>query len=105
MVICGRKQDGLDAAAAELDGGEHVLAIPAHIAREADVDRLFDQTTDRFGRVDVLVNNVGMNLFTPSVTETEPAMWQKIIDSKPLISSGAMQTSPTLPFEQNTLYE
>jgi len=80
VVICGRKQEGLDAAAAELDGGEHVLAIAAHIAKEADVERLFDRTLERFGRVDALVNNVGMNLIT-GVVDAEPALFNKIVES------------------------
>lgn len=80
VVICGRKQEGLDAAVAELDGGDHVLAIPAHIAREADVDRLFDRAMERFGRVDALVNNVGMNLIT-GVVDAEPSLFGKIVES------------------------
>ena len=80
VVICGRKQAGLDAAAAGLDGGERLLAIPAHVAKESDVDRLFDQTVARFGRVDALVNNVGMNLIT-GVVDAEPALFSKIVES------------------------
>lgn len=81
VAICGRKQENLDSAAAELDAGDNLFAVQAHIAKEEDVNRLFEEVTARFSRVDVLINNVGMNLFTPSVAETEPAMWQKIIDS------------------------
>ena len=80
VVICGRKQAGIDAAVAELGGAERVLAVPAHIAKEADVDRLFDQAVDRFGRVDALVNNVGMNLIT-GVVDAEPALFNKIVES------------------------
>ena len=81
VVICGRKQEGLGSAAAELNGGENLLAAAAHIAREEDVQNLFQQAVARFGRVDALVNNVGMNLLTPSVAGAGPATWQKIIDS------------------------
>ncbi len=81
VVICGRKQESLDAAVAALNGGDKLLAVQAHVAKEEDVDALFKKAMEHFGRVDVLINNVGMNLFTPSLAETEPAMWQKIIDS------------------------
>lgn len=80
VAICGRKQEGLDAATAELDGGDRLLAITAHIAKEADVRRLFEQVTERFGRLDALVNNVGMNLAT-GVLEAEPALFTKIVES------------------------
>ena len=81
VAICARKQEGLDAAAEELKGGDALLTIPAHIAREEDVYILFEQTKARFGRIDILINNVDMNLMTPSVVETESSTWQKIIDS------------------------
>ena len=80
VVVCGRKQAGLDDALAALNGGDQVLAVAAHIAKEADVDRLFDQTVDRFGRVDALVNNVGMNLIT-GVVDAEPSLFSKIVES------------------------
>jgi len=81
VAICGRKEEGLKKAAEELDNNSNLLTVQAHIAKEEDVNKLFDTVTESFGRLDVLINNVGMNLFTPSLAETEPASWQKIIDS------------------------
>jgi len=81
VAICGRKQEGLDTAVAELSAGGELLALAAHIAREADVQNLFAQVIDRFGRVDALINNVGMNLLTSSVINAGAAAWQKIIDT------------------------
>ncbi|MCP4751530.1 MAG: SDR family oxidoreductase [Proteobacteria bacterium] len=81
VVICGRKKEGLDAAAASLDAGDNLMTVQAHIAKEADVENLFESVLGTFSRLDVLVNNVGMNLMTPSLVETEPSVWQKIIDS------------------------
>ncbi len=80
VVICGRKRDSLDAAVAAI-GGEGVTAVPAHIAREEDVERLFDTVMQKHGRLDALVNNVGMNLLTPSIADTETSLWQKIMDT------------------------
>lgn len=81
VIICGRKQQNLDAAKEALQAGDNLLTVQAHIAGEADVDILFQACRDRFGQVDILVNNVGMNLLTPALVDTEPALWQKIIDS------------------------
>lgn len=80
IVLCARKQDGLDAAAREL-GGAEVLAVAAHIAKESDVDALFAAIAGRFGHIDILINNVGMNLVTPALADTDPSMWTKIIES------------------------
>ncbi len=81
VVICGRKQENLDAAQEELQGGDALLAVQAHVAKEEDVDRLFDTAVEKFGRIDVLVNNVGMNLAAGELVDTETGMWRKIIES------------------------
>ena len=80
VVICGRKQENLAAAVEKLNGGERLLAIPTHIAREGDVENLFDTAVRRFGGLDVLINNVGMNLLTASVVDTDLAVWNKILE-------------------------
>jgi short-subunit dehydrogenase len=60
VAIAARTADKLEAAAVELrqTGGE-VLAVAADVRRQEDVDRLFAQTIDRFGRLDALFNNAG----------------------------------------------
>lgn len=63
-----------------LQGDERLLTVAAHIARQADVDQLFWETVERFGRVDALVNNVGMNLIT-GLVDAEPALFHKIVES------------------------
>ena len=80
VVICGRKEENLQAAVQKLGGGERLLAVAAHVAKEGDVENLFDTTVRQFGGVDVLVNNVGMNLMTASVTDTDLPVWNKIIE-------------------------
>lgn len=82
VALCARKRESLDQAAAQLGGaGDSLLAMTAHIAKEEDVSAFIDETVKRFGRIDILINNVGMNLVTPSVADTEPSLWQKIIET------------------------
>jgi len=80
VVICGRKEDGLEKAAAELAAGDRLLTVQAHIGKEDDVENLFDRTLKHFGKLDALVNNVGMNMIT-GVVDAEPSLWRKIIDT------------------------
>lgn len=80
VVICGRKHEGLEAATAELKAGDNLLALAAHVAKEGDVNTLFEQTLARFGTVDALVNNVGMNIVTGTV-DADFGVWKKIVDS------------------------
>jgi len=80
VVICGRKQEGLDLAAQELGAGDNLLAVKAHVAKNEEIEALFDQTLERFGKLDGLINNVGMNIIT-AVVDADPGLWHKIIDS------------------------
>ncbi|HVN71188.1 MAG TPA: SDR family oxidoreductase [Desulfomonilia bacterium] len=81
VAICGRKQEALDAAIAAIGAPDSVMGIAAHIAKEDDVEKMFGRVQERFNRVDVLINNVGMNLLTASVAETDTNLWQKIMDT------------------------
>ncbi len=80
VVICSRKQEGLDAAVRELTGGDRLIALAAHIGKSDAVERLFEITLNKFGRVDGLINNVGMNIATGMV-DADPGLWHKIIDT------------------------
>lgn len=81
VVICGRKAEGLEAAAQKLDNHPDLTLAPAHIAKPDQVDALFDTVKKVHGRLDILVNNVGMNLMTPGIADLDPGLWQKIIDT------------------------
>jgi 2-deoxy-D-gluconate 3-dehydrogenase len=80
VVICGRKQDGLDEATRELDGGSRLKTVSAHVAKAEEVERLFETSIEAFGSIDGLINNVGMNIVT-GLVDADPGLWNKIIDS------------------------
>ena len=80
VAICGRKTTNLETAAADLAGGERLLAVPVHIAQEADVDGLFSAVQERFGRLDGLINNVGMNIATGTL-DADVGLWRKIVET------------------------
>jgi NAD(P)-dependent dehydrogenase (short-subunit alcohol dehydrogenase family) len=80
VVICGRKQDNLDQAIADLSQkGVDISAFRANVGSSNEVDLLFQFVEERFGRLDILVNNVGMNILTPSVAMADEGLWDKII--------------------------
>jgi short-subunit dehydrogenase len=63
VAIAGRDEQRRESATALLQqGGGDVLAVPADVTRQDDVDRLVRATIERFGRLDVLVNNVGRSM-------------------------------------------
>jgi len=80
VVICGRKQEGLEAAGRELNGGDRLKTVQAHVAKAEEVDRLFETAMEAFGSIDGLINNVGMNIVT-GLVDADPGLWNKIIDS------------------------
>lgn len=61
VVVSGRDAARLDGAVKELEalGGE-VLGVIAEASKREDADRLTEATRERFGRIDVLVNNAGI---------------------------------------------
>jgi len=60
LALCARNADLLEAAAAELrETGADVLAQPVDVSNEQQVQSFFAAVKERFGRVDLLVNNAG----------------------------------------------
>ncbi len=81
VIICGRKKESLEKAGEELADGGRLTTLAAHIGKPDQVEQMFETIEARFGRLDVLVNNVGMNLVTPGIADLDPKMWHKIIDT------------------------
>lgn len=69
VVITGRNQDALDAALADL--GEQAMGIRGDVAKLEDLDRIFGQIQDHFGRIDVLFANAGIAPLLPLEAVTE----------------------------------
>ena len=79
-AIVGLEQPQVEQAAKEMQaGGADVLGIHADITRQEDVDRLFTQTLDRFGRLDVLVNNAGRSM-RGKVLDTTPEQFRDLME-------------------------
>ncbi len=69
VVITGRNQEALNAAVAKL--GDRATGIHGDVANLKDLDRLFTQVQEQFGRVDVLFANAGIAPLAPFETVTE----------------------------------
>jgi len=61
-VLAARREDRLDALAAELPGA---LALPTDVTVPEQIERLVRRTLEEHGRVDVLINNAGQGLHVP----------------------------------------
>ena len=80
VAVAARKPEDLELVAAEIRTlGRRALAVPAHLGRRDDIDRLFQTVTDAFGRLDVLVNNAGANPFFGPLLEIDEDAWDRIM--------------------------
>ncbi|MGO4485707.1 SDR family oxidoreductase [Rhizobium pisi] len=81
VVISGRRADVLEKAAAELAGetGAEFLAVPADVGNPASVRALFDTISERYGRLDLLVNNAGVGVPAVPLEEVSFEQWNAIV--------------------------
>lgn len=80
VVVTGRNEDRCRKVAAEIEsrGGE-ALAVRADVSNEADVAGMVSAARGRFGRIDVLVNNAGVNIPYKTVAELSLAEWNHVV--------------------------
>ena len=81
VVIASRKVAACEQLAEQVrdETGRETLAVGCHVGRWADCDALADRVLERFGRVDVLVNNAGMSPIYPSLVEVTEDLWDKVL--------------------------
>ncbi|PGL70229.1 3-oxoacyl-ACP reductase family protein [Bacillus sp. AFS055030] len=72
IVISGRNKEKAEETAHEISKlGVKVLPIPGDVAQLDDIDLLFDATVKEFGRLDVSIQNAGINFTKSSIEVTE----------------------------------
>lgn len=77
VILAARRKDRLEAIAKELGSTSH--AIPTDITNPKACADLVEKTIERFGRLDVLVNNAGIGLYDP-IPDADPEDWRKMFD-------------------------
>jgi NAD(P)-dependent dehydrogenase (short-subunit alcohol dehydrogenase family) len=80
VVIASRKASNIEPAAAGLSEelGRPVLGVVCDVRDRAAIDVLVRQTLERFGRIDVLVNNGGGQFLTPAEA-ISPRGWDAVV--------------------------
>lgn len=80
LVLCARGEEKLAETAAEIEqGGAEVLAVPLDLTAPEAAAKLIEAASERFGSVDILVNNVGGNR-RGELAELSDADWDEILD-------------------------
>jgi NAD(P)-dependent dehydrogenase (short-subunit alcohol dehydrogenase family) len=78
VMLSSRKREGLEDAAAEIGGDVEVF--PAHAGRIEDAVACIDATIERFGGLDVLVNNAGANPYYGFTLGVDEARYDKTFE-------------------------
>ncbi|MGI0507086.1 SDR family oxidoreductase [Burkholderia sp. ZZQ-2] len=80
LVLGARRLDRLEKLAADITaaGGE-AIAVATNVAKRADVENLIKAAQDKFGRVDVLVNNAGI-MPMAAMSKLKVDEWDQMID-------------------------
>jgi NAD(P)-dependent dehydrogenase (short-subunit alcohol dehydrogenase family) len=82
VVVNARSEESVRPVAGEVEGaGAEVLAVAADVSKGADVESLIGESVERFGKIDVLVNNAGLLGPRVAIEDYPEDEWRRIIDA------------------------
>jgi NAD(P)-dependent dehydrogenase (short-subunit alcohol dehydrogenase family) len=79
VAICGRKQDSVDRAVAQMHPLGTAFGLAADVTQHEQVERFFEAVEKQFGGLDILVNNAGEGVFR-KVGDMTVEEWRRNID-------------------------
>jgi glucose 1-dehydrogenase len=74
----GGKHPGTEVQAAIAARGQSAIAIPANVDQRAEVEKMVQETVSQFGRLDIVVNNAGIEIKKPFLEVTD-AEWNRVL--------------------------
>ena len=79
VIVSSRNQDAITKVAEKItkESGNKAIAIPSDVTDESSMKNLVDQVVEKYGKVDILVNAMGMNI-KHDAFEYPMEDWQKL---------------------------
>jgi NAD(P)-dependent dehydrogenase (short-subunit alcohol dehydrogenase family) len=78
VVLAARSRDEIGRTASEI--GDRALAVACDVSDYDSVERLVDAADNKFGAIDILINNAGVIDPIGALADSEPAAWARNID-------------------------
>jgi NAD(P)-dependent dehydrogenase (short-subunit alcohol dehydrogenase family) len=92
VVASGRRQETVDTVAAELElKGRATLRVVSDVCKRSSLEELLQQTLQKFGKVDILVNSAAKIARAPTLSFSEEE-WEQIMDTNLTGTLRACQT-------------
>jgi NAD(P)-dependent dehydrogenase (short-subunit alcohol dehydrogenase family) len=81
VALAGRRVEALEETARSAPSGGSTAVVPTDVTDPESVRALFEKTVDRFGRVDVLFNNAGINAPGVPIDELTVEQWTAVVQT------------------------
>jgi NAD(P)-dependent dehydrogenase (short-subunit alcohol dehydrogenase family) len=81
VVLAGRNNDKLEAVVREAGDAAQCLSVVADVTKPGEVRAMFDAVHAKFGRLDVLFNNAGLNAPFMPIEDLPYEKWREVIDT------------------------
>ncbi|MDP6954129.1 MAG: SDR family oxidoreductase [Alphaproteobacteria bacterium] len=96
LVLAARSGDALAELAKDIESeGREALVVPTDLAEEANIAALASAALERFGHVDILVNNAAIIHPLTRLIDFDAALWRKVIEVN--LVAPALLTKALLP--------
>jgi NAD(P)-dependent dehydrogenase (short-subunit alcohol dehydrogenase family) len=80
VALVGRRKDMLEKTAAESGASDRTLVLPADITKPDQVAKIFSETKNRWGRLDVLFNNAGTGAPAVPMEDLPLEKFKEVVD-------------------------
>jgi 3-oxoacyl-[acyl-carrier protein] reductase len=99
VVVCGRRKDNIEETIKQVQYREDSsMAIQADVSMAKDIERLVKSTLDKFGRIDILINNAGVSAGS-AIHQSTTEDWDRVIDTN--LKGAFLTTRLVIPHMRN----